>query len=183
MTTDVVDPADLRVSLGGSAGIARNTFGLRGAVSYLIETRGVGIGLQSYQRRVATHYPAGQGGARDDCGRSRRPAERLAAARAAAAADRSDLIVSHKEGEREVELPLIDAESGAARPTRVRLSTAATSARSMCGRGRWVISCCAAAMRRRAPRLNEAVSCRVASSGPLPSRLFGVRLDAARPKP
>jgi hypothetical protein len=49
--------ADKRVSLGGTApGIARNAFGLRGAVSYLIETRGVGIGLQSYQRRVSTHF-------------------------------------------------------------------------------------------------------------------------------
>ena len=56
VTTDPT-PADKRVSLGGTApGIARNTFGLRGAVSYLIETRGVGIGLQSYQRRVSTHF-------------------------------------------------------------------------------------------------------------------------------
>jgi hypothetical protein len=56
VTTDA-GMADKRVSLGGtSPGIARNTFGLRGAVSYLIETRGVGIGLQSYQRRVSTHF-------------------------------------------------------------------------------------------------------------------------------
>ena len=56
-TSPPIRPADKRVSLGGTApGIARNTFGLRGAVSYLIETRGVGIGLESYQRRVSTHY-------------------------------------------------------------------------------------------------------------------------------
>ena len=55
--TTGTDMDDRLVSLGGNApGIARNAFGLRGSVSYLIETRGVGIGLQSYQRRVATHY-------------------------------------------------------------------------------------------------------------------------------
>ena len=41
-----------------SPGAARNTFGLNHAVSFLIETRGVGIGRDSYQRRVATHYLA-----------------------------------------------------------------------------------------------------------------------------
>ena len=46
---------------------------------------------------------------------------RLGEARAAAAADRSDLIVSHAEGEREIDLPLIDAESGAPKPTPVWL--------------------------------------------------------------
>jgi hypothetical protein len=121
VTTDPT-PADKRVSLGGTApGIARNTFGLRGAVSYLIETRGVGIGLQSFQRRVATHFLLAKAvlevSAADPAGLVRR----LAEARAAVAADRSDLIVSHEEGEREVDLPLINAESGAPMPTPVRL--------------------------------------------------------------
>jgi hypothetical protein len=120
VTTDPT--ADKRVSLGGTApGIARNTFGLRGAVSYLIETRGVGIGLQSYQRRVSTHFllaPAVlEVSAADPTGLLRR----LAAARAAVAADRSDLIITHDQGEREVDLPLINAESGAPMPTPVRL--------------------------------------------------------------
>jgi hypothetical protein len=113
---------DKRVSLGGTApGIARNTFGLRGAVSYLIETRGVGIGLQSYQRRVSTHYLLAkavlQVSAADPDGLLRR----LTEARAAAVSDRSDLIVSHEQGEREIDLPLIDAESGAPKPTPARL--------------------------------------------------------------
>jgi hypothetical protein len=43
------------VQMGGNfAGIGRNGFGLMGAVSYLIETRGVGIGKDHFQRRVAT---------------------------------------------------------------------------------------------------------------------------------
>ena len=121
VTTDPA-PADKRVSLGGTApGIARNTFGLRGAVSYLIETRGVGIGLQSYQRRVSTHYVLAKAVLEVSAADPGDLLRRLAEARAAAAADRSDLIVSHDQGEREVDLPLINAESGAAMPTPVRL--------------------------------------------------------------
>jgi hypothetical protein len=120
--TTGVDPADKRVSLGGTgADIARNTFGLRGSVSYLIETRGVGIGLQSYQRRVATHYLLAKAVLEVTAADPQGLLKRLAAARAAAASDRSDLIVSHKEGEREVELPLVDPQSGAPKPTKVRL--------------------------------------------------------------
>src|SRR5258708_18875031 len=114
--------ADKRVSLGGrSPGIARNTFGLRGAVSYLIETRGVGIGLQSYQRRVSTHYLLAKAVLEVSAADPEGLLRRLSEARAVAEADRSDLIVSHEEGEREIDLPLIDAESGAPKPTSVRL--------------------------------------------------------------
>jgi zinc carboxypeptidase len=121
VTTDA-GLADKRVSLGGTApGIARNTFGLRGAVSYLIETRGVGIGLQSYQRRVSTHYVLAKAVLQVSAADPQGLLRRLADARAAAQADRSDLIVSHEEGEREIDLPLIDAESGAPKPTPVRL--------------------------------------------------------------
>jgi predicted deacylase len=121
VTTDA-GMADQRVSLGGTApGIARNTFGLRGAVSYLIETRGVGIGLQSYQRRVSTHYLLAKAVLQVSAADPEGLLRRLARARAAAEADRSDLIVSHAEGEREIDLPLIDAESGAPKPTLVRL--------------------------------------------------------------
>jgi hypothetical protein len=120
VTTDPT--ADKRVSLGGTApGIARNTFGLRGAVSYLIETRGVGIGLQSYQRRVSTHFLLARAvlevSAADPAGLLRR----LAEARAATASSTDDLIVSHDQGERDVDLPLINAESGAPMSTSVRL--------------------------------------------------------------
>jgi hypothetical protein len=121
VTTDA-GLTDKRVSLGGTApGIARNTFGLRGGVSYLIETRGVGIGLQGYQRRVSTHYLLAKAVLEVSAADPEGLLRRLAAARAAAAADRADLIVSHEEGEREIDLPLIDAESGAPKPTTVRL--------------------------------------------------------------
>jgi Zinc carboxypeptidase len=44
------------VQMGGNySGIGRNAMGLLGAVSYLIETRGVGIGKDNYARRVGSH--------------------------------------------------------------------------------------------------------------------------------
>jgi hypothetical protein len=47
------------VQMGGNfPGIARNVFGLYGAVSYLIETRGIGLGRDYFQRRVASHVIA-----------------------------------------------------------------------------------------------------------------------------
>ncbi len=51
-----VEGAHSFVQMGGNfAGIGRNALGLMGAVSYLIETRGVGINKDHYQRRVASH--------------------------------------------------------------------------------------------------------------------------------
>jgi hypothetical protein len=121
--TTSADRADRSVSLGGNApGIARNTFGLRGSVSYLIETRGVGIGLQSYQRRVATHYLLAkavlEASAADPAGLR----ARIDAARAAAAVGPLELIVSHRLGERPIVLPLIDPKSGAPKPTDATLA-------------------------------------------------------------
>jgi hypothetical protein len=120
--TTAANMDDWTVSLGGNApGIARNTFGLRGSVSYLIETRGVGIGLQSYQRRVATHYLLAkallEASASDSGLRSA-----IAAARQEAAADRSPLVVSHKVEHRPFEMPLIDPQTGAPKPTPLTLA-------------------------------------------------------------
>ncbi len=121
--TTAADKSDLLVSLGGNApGIARNAFGLRGSVSYLIETRGVGLGLQRYQQRVATHYLLAKAllAASADEGPALRSAVRMA--RRAASADRSPLVVAHELARRPLELPLVDPESGAARPTPVTLA-------------------------------------------------------------
>jgi hypothetical protein len=120
--TTAANMDDRTVSLGGNApGIARNTFGLRGSVSYLIETRGVGIGLQSYQRRVATHYLLAKAlleASASDSGL----AKAIAAAREEAAADRSPLVVSHKVERRPFEMPLIDPQTGAPKPTPLTLA-------------------------------------------------------------
>ncbi len=51
-----VQGAQSFVQMGGNfSGIGRNAMGLMGAVSILIETRGVGIGKDNYPRRVASH--------------------------------------------------------------------------------------------------------------------------------
>ena len=48
---------DKRVNGGGTApDIGRNYAGLQNSLSFLIETRGVGIGRDSFARRVHTHY-------------------------------------------------------------------------------------------------------------------------------
>ncbi|MBV8393556.1 MAG: hypothetical protein JOY81_10285, partial [Alphaproteobacteria bacterium] len=180
--TTAVDRADRRISLGGtSAGIARNTFGLRGSVSYLIETRGVGIGLQSYQRRVATHFLLARAvletTARDPEGLLKR----LAAARQAAADDRSDLVVSHKEGERAIDLPMIDPESGADRPTQVQLIDSRdirpVDVRPR-PRGYLVLRGGEAVASRLA--LNEARACTVAAASSVAVEAFRVSRTAAR---
>jgi len=57
--TTSYDLDDKRVSMGGTApDIGRNFAGLQHAISFLIESRGVGIGRQSYARRVHSHRVA-----------------------------------------------------------------------------------------------------------------------------
>ena len=54
--TTSYDPKNLLVSMGGpSPDIGRNFAGLQHAVSFLIESRGVGIGRDSFVRRVHSH--------------------------------------------------------------------------------------------------------------------------------
>ena len=58
-TRRATTPQDRVVSMGGvSPDTGRNIAGLRNAVSFLIETRGVGIGRAHYKRRVYTHLVA-----------------------------------------------------------------------------------------------------------------------------
>ncbi|MGA0116060.1 MAG: M14 family metallopeptidase [Burkholderiales bacterium] len=50
---------NLRVSMGGTTpDIGRNFAGLQNAVSFLVESRGVGIGREGFARRVQTHVVA-----------------------------------------------------------------------------------------------------------------------------
>ena len=57
--TTSYDFKDKRVSMGGTTpDIGRNFAGLQNAVSFLVESRGVGIGRESYARRVHTHVVA-----------------------------------------------------------------------------------------------------------------------------
>ena len=53
------DPADKKMTMGSvQPDTARNASGLRNAVSFLIETRGVGLGRWHFGRRVHTHVVA-----------------------------------------------------------------------------------------------------------------------------
>ena len=114
--------SDPVVSTGGAApGIARNAFGLTGAVSYLVETRGVGIGLEGWQRRVATHYLIAEAvltAIRDD---GARLAERLATGRAGVSASREALPVSFTLREATQPMPLVDPVTGADKLAQVTL--------------------------------------------------------------
>ena len=108
--------ADRTISMGGNAaGIARNAFGLSGAVSFLLETRGVGIGLEGYQRRVATHYLAIKAALETAAANAETLRATVSAARKGIAARPGPIIVRHTVENEVVNLPLVDAASGQAR--------------------------------------------------------------------
>jgi hypothetical protein len=104
---------------GNAAGAARNTFGLAHAISFLIETRGVGIGRESFQRRVATHYLAAKAVLETAADRAAELRETREAARRAATTDTSDIVVAHKVNARPMPLPMRDPVTGEAKPTPV----------------------------------------------------------------
>jgi len=113
-------PDDKLVSMGGNApGIARNAFGLMGAVSFLIETRGVGVGLQAFQRRVATHVLAAEAVIATTAADPRRLRDTVTEARRASTAARGDLIVAHRLAVAPVDLPMLDPATAADKPTSV----------------------------------------------------------------
>ncbi len=104
---------DRTISIGGNAaGIARNAFGLMGAVSFLLETRGVGIGRDSYQRRVATHYVAIKALLQTAAASADALAATVAAARAVESASSAGVVIAHTVAKTLALLPLIDPISG-----------------------------------------------------------------------
>jgi hypothetical protein len=114
-------PDDKLVSMGGNApGIARNAFGLMGAVSFLIETRGVGVGMQAFQRRVATHVLAAEAVIAAAAADPRRLHDTVLEARRASAAARADLIVAHRVAVAPIDLPMVDPETARDRPITVQ---------------------------------------------------------------
>jgi Zinc carboxypeptidase len=104
---------DRTISIGGNApGMARNAFGLMGAVSFLLETRGVGIGLENYQRRVATHYISAKAVLEAAARLGPRLTTVLADMRAAESRSTADIVLAHTSPKIAAVLPLIDAVSG-----------------------------------------------------------------------
>ncbi|HET9046967.1 MAG TPA: M14 family metallopeptidase [Casimicrobiaceae bacterium] len=120
--TTSYDAKDLVVSMGGvSPDTGRNIAGLRNAVSFLIETRGVGIGRAHFKRRVHTHLvamhamldaAAANAGAVLALGRRLRQ-------EVAAAAGTGTLVVSGAATPSRHTLDLVDPESGADRAVEV----------------------------------------------------------------
>ena len=99
--------------MGGNApGIARNAFGLANAVSYLIETRGVGIRLEGWQRRVGTHYVMARAILETAAKEAATIARRLAAAREHAAASTADLVLASKIAVTRLDIPFVDPQTG-----------------------------------------------------------------------
>lgn len=111
---------DKLVSMGGNApGIARNLFGLSGAVSFLIETRGVGLQLENLERRIATHYVIARSVLDTVAANDKAVLEAVKAARAELARNQGELIVAHRIATETVAIPLVDPASGADMPTPV----------------------------------------------------------------
>ena len=113
--------ADRSIAMGGNApGIARNAFGLAGAVSFLLETRGVGIGMESYQRRVATHYIAIRAALEAAAAAPDALRDAVAAGRRAIARDK--IVLRHTVENDTVTLPLIDPSTGTPRTAETLMS-------------------------------------------------------------
>jgi hypothetical protein len=179
--TASLDAPDKTVSMGGNApGAARNTFGLANAVSFLIETRGVGIGREGFQRRVATHYIA----ARAVLETAAEQAEALHAAtqKARATPGTSDIIVAHKLAVAPRVLPLLDPVNGEAKPTEVafRDSHAVTPTTVRARPAGYLLLAEGANPRALdALRLNGVTACRVTQAADADAEAFTVRERAS----
>lgn len=123
--TTSYNESDKRVQMGGiAADIARNTFGLQGAVSFLLETRGLGIGREHFRRRVATHYVALQSMLETTASNAARVQATVARVRAEIAAAGSEakapIVVTAKGKESERALAMLDPATGEEKALKVR---------------------------------------------------------------
>jgi hypothetical protein len=108
------------VSLGGNApGISRNNFAMSGAVSVLVETRGIGVGLQGYQRRVATHYLAAKAVIEQAAGEPEALLRQVAEARRMMAETPDPIVISHRAETVTTKILLADPRTGAEIPITV----------------------------------------------------------------
>lgn len=114
--------SDRSIALGGSAsGIGRNAFSLMGAVSILLETRGVGVGREAFQRRVATHYIAIKAALETVAERAGDLRAAVIEARSEIATANEPFVVSTRPATTRVKLPMLDPITGMARVAEVEM--------------------------------------------------------------
>jgi hypothetical protein len=121
--TNALVPTDLRLAMGGvQPDTARNVYGLRNAVSLLLETRGSGIGRLHLARRVHTHVVAMQSVLEQAAAR----ADELMALRAAAGAEvaasacRGEAVVLAAQTPTTRDIVMLDPDTGADKPIQVQ---------------------------------------------------------------
>jgi hypothetical protein len=114
--TTSTDVADKKVSMGGvQPDTGRNVNGLRNAVSFLIETRGIGLGRAHLARRVHTHVTAiasvlqSAASRADDLQKLRRFVD----AELAAKACQGEMVVESAATPSEYNLKMLDPQTGA----------------------------------------------------------------------
>ncbi len=114
--------SDKRVQMGGLApDISRNTFGLQGSISFLLETRGVGIGREHFARRVHTHVVALEAVLRTTVANAERVMRTVAGIREAIAraTPAAPIVVTSRQKVTERTLAMLDPVTGADRPLTV----------------------------------------------------------------
>ncbi len=113
--TSSADPLDKVVSMGGvQPDTGRNVFGLRHAVSILIETRGVGLGRAHFPRRVHSHVVASLAVIRAAAAQGESLVKAVADAGMATAAKacRGDMVVRAQATPTQAPLQFVDAITG-----------------------------------------------------------------------
>ena len=127
--TSSTDPQDRQVSMGGvQADTGRNVFGLRHAVSLLIETRGIGLGRAHLARRVHSHVTATLAVLRTTArlGQPLQQAVAQAGQTSRALACQGELVVRAQATALRSDLQLVDAASGQDRTESVDWRSALT---------------------------------------------------------
>jgi hypothetical protein len=125
--TSSTDMADKKVSMGGvQPDNGRNVYGLRNAVSFLIETRGIGLGTIHLQRRVHTHVTAITSVLKSAAARADdlRKLRRFVDADVTAKACKGEAIVEAAATPSEYTLLMLDPKTGADKPIDVAWDSA-----------------------------------------------------------
>jgi hypothetical protein len=127
--TSSADAKDAVVSMGGvQPDTGRNVYGLRNAISVLIETRGVGLGKAHLERRVHSHVVASLAVIQSAAEQGSRllAAVRGAGEAAAAQACQGDMVTRAQTSPGRETLQFVDAASGADRAIEVEWRSALT---------------------------------------------------------